>query len=96
MRPAAKPARPAPARPAGPEPIPEGFRTVTPYLSIDGAAKAIACSGGTFGKLRDPFGHEVGVSTHVEDVAPEEMGRRMEEAMKSMASAGGAEPPEAA
>lgn len=52
--------------------------------------------GDRFGKLRDPFGHEWGVSTHVEDVAPEEMGRRMEEAMKSMASAGGAEPPEAA
>lgn len=173
------PARPAArARPAGPEPIPEGFRTVTPYLSIDGAAKAIdfykaalgaveimrleapggllghaeikvgdsivmladpwpgqytkspttlggATSsimlyvpdvdglmaqavragatvtqppsnmfwGDRFGKLRDPFGHEWGISTHVEDVSPEEMGRRMEEATKAMAASASAEPP---
>ncbi len=173
----ARPATPklvAPTRPAGPAPIPEGFHTVTPYLSIEGAAKAIdfykaalgaveimhleapggllghaeikigdsivmladpwpgqyakaptTLGGATasimlyvpdvdglmaqavkagatvtqppanmfwgdrFGKLRDPFGHEWGVSTHVEDVPPDEMGRRMAEAMKSMSSAGG-------
>ncbi len=171
---AAKPSRkasaPAAARPpAGPSPIPEGFHSVTPYLSIQGAAEAIAfyekafgateilrmtapngllghaeirigdsivmladewpgmyarspqslggvsCQimlyvpgvdafmaravsagatvtqpptdmfwGDRFGKLRDPFGHEWAVATHVEDVPPEEMARRMEEASKSM------------
>jgi PhnB protein len=30
------------------------------------------------GRLEDPFGHVWLVSTHVEDVSPEEMQRRME------------------
>jgi PhnB protein len=34
------------------------------------------------GSLLDPFGHMWTVSTHVEDVTPEEMGRRAEAAMK--------------
>jgi PhnB protein len=33
--------------------------------------------GDRFGKLTDPFGHEWGVATHVEDVTPEEMEKRM-------------------
>ncbi|HWP99425.1 MAG TPA: VOC family protein [Vicinamibacterales bacterium] len=33
--------------------------------------------GDRFGKLADPFGHEWMLATHVEDVAPEEMERRM-------------------
>ena len=39
--------------------------------------------GDRYGKLRDPFGHEWQVATHVEDVPPEEM----EERMKEMAAA---------
>ncbi|WP_129779635.1 VOC family protein [Peristeroidobacter soli] len=35
------------------------------------------------GTLQDPFGHVWTVATHVEDVPPEEMGRRAEEFMKS-------------
>lgn len=35
------------------------------------------------GTLQDPFGHVWTVATHVEDVLPEEMGRRAEEYMKS-------------
>jgi PhnB protein len=35
------------------------------------------------GTLEDPFGHVWTVATHVEDVAPEEMQRRAEAAMKS-------------
>ncbi len=35
------------------------------------------------GTLIDPFGHMWTVATHVEDVAPEEMERRMAEMMKS-------------
>jgi PhnB protein len=34
------------------------------------------------GRLEDPFGHVWLVSTHVEDVTPEEMNRRMEEYSK--------------
>lgn len=47
--------------------------------------------GDRFGKLTDPFGHQWCVATHIEDVAPEEMGKRAQEAMAQMAqSAGGA------
>jgi PhnB protein len=35
------------------------------------------------GTLEDPFGHVWTVATHIEDVPPEEMQRRAEEAMKS-------------
>jgi len=38
------------------------------------------------GTLEDPFGHVWTVATHVEDVAPEEMKRRAEAAMKSASS----------
>jgi PhnB protein len=40
-----------------------------------------AVSGG--GKVTDPFGHQWTVATHVEDVAPDEMKRRMDETMKA-------------
>ncbi len=32
--------------------------------------------GDRYGKIRDPFGHQWGVATHKEDVAPEELERR--------------------
>jgi PhnB protein len=32
--------------------------------------------GDRFGKLTDPFGHQWGIATHVEDVTPQEMQRR--------------------
>lgn len=32
--------------------------------------------GDRFGKLADPFGHEWGLSTHKEDLTPEEIGQR--------------------
>ncbi|MFD7834683.1 VOC family protein [Streptomyces sp. NPDC059761] len=35
------------------------------------------------GQFEDPFGHRWNVSTHVEDVSPEEMERRSKEAMRS-------------
>jgi PhnB protein len=38
--------------------------------------------GDRMGTLEDPFGHVWSVATHVEDVPPEEMGRRAQEAMK--------------
>ncbi|MEZ0190257.1 VOC family protein [Ralstonia solanacearum] len=39
------------------------------------------------GTLKDPFGHVWTISTHVEDVAPEEMQRRMEKWMREQAGA---------
>ena len=33
--------------------------------------------GDRYGKLKDPFGHEWGIATHIEDVSPEEMASRM-------------------
>jgi PhnB protein len=35
------------------------------------------------GQFQDPFGHRWDVSTHVEDVPPEEMSKRAEGAMAS-------------
>ena len=34
--------------------------------------------GDRYGKVTDPFGHVWSVATHIEDVPPEEMGKRME------------------
>ena len=45
--------------------------------------------GDRYGKFTDPFGHHWAVATHVEDVAPEEMKRRSEQAFKQMAHAAG-------
>src|ERR1700730_13328661 len=45
--------------------------------------------GDRYGKFTDPFGHQWGVATHVEDVAPEEMQRPSEEWTKKMAKAAG-------
>lgn len=40
--------------------------------------------GDRYGKLTDPFGHNWSIGTHKEDVAPEEMERRMREATAKM------------
>lgn len=39
------------------------------------------------GQIQDPFGHRWNLSTHIEDVAPDEMEKRSKEAMRSMESA---------
>jgi PhnB protein len=41
--------------------------------------------GDRYGKVTDPFGHSWSLATHKEDVAPEEMARRMKEAMAKTA-----------
>ncbi len=41
--------------------------------------------GDRFGKLTDPFGHSWALATHIEDVAPEEMEKRMQAAMSQAA-----------
>jgi PhnB protein len=43
--------------------------------------------GDRMGCLRDPFGFEWSLGTHIEDVTPEEMGRRAEEEHAKMAAA---------
>jgi PhnB protein len=45
--------------------------------------------GDRYGKFTDPFGHNWGIATHIEDVAPDEMHRRAEAAMKQMGQAAG-------
>ena len=40
--------------------------------------------GDRFAKLRDPFGHEWSLSTTIEQLSPEEMRRRSDEAMQHM------------
>jgi uncharacterized glyoxalase superfamily protein PhnB len=39
--------------------------------------------GDRWGKVVDPFGHEWGFAMHQEDLSPEEMARRAEEAFKA-------------
>jgi PhnB protein len=43
--------------------------------------------GDRYGRLTDPFGHSWSVATHKEDVAPEEMKKRAQEAMAKMGQA---------
>jgi PhnB protein len=40
--------------------------------------------GDRFGKFKDPFGHEWSLSTTIEQLSPDEMKRRSEDAMKQM------------
>ena len=40
--------------------------------------------GDRFGKLTDPFGHSWALATHIEDVAPQDMKKRAQEAMAKM------------
>jgi PhnB protein len=42
--------------------------------------------GDRYGQVTDPFGHTWSIATHTEDVSPEEMARRAETAMSSMAA----------
>ena len=63
--------------------IPEGRRSAAPTMP-----PADMFWGDRYGKLKDPFGHEWAMATHVRDVPPEEM----EEAMKkALAEMGGGE-----
>ncbi len=41
--------------------------------------------GDRFGKFTDPFGHNWSIATHIENVSPEEMGRRAKEAFAQQA-----------
>jgi PhnB protein len=82
----------------GPTGVPNG--AVTVHLNVpdcDALWKQAMAAGATatmpladmfwgdrFGKFKDPFGHEWSVSTTKEQLSPEEMKRRSEEAMKQM------------
>jgi hypothetical protein len=41
--------------------------------------------GDRYGQVDDPFGHRWSIATHKEDLSPEEMQRRGQEAMAEMA-----------
>jgi PhnB protein len=45
--------------------------------------------GDRFGKLTDPFGHQWGIATHIEDVTPEEVDKRARSAMPQTSQAAG-------
>ena len=40
--------------------------------------------GDRYGKIQDPFGHSWSIATHIEDVAPEQMGERAAKAFAEM------------
>jgi uncharacterized glyoxalase superfamily protein PhnB len=42
--------------------------------------------GDRYGKVRDPFGHEWGIATHIKDMTPDEMRKGGEEWMAQMAA----------
>ncbi len=77
--------------------------TVHVYVTdVDAAFKKAMDAGGTttmppmdmfwgdrYGKVKDPFGHEWSIATHIEDVPPEEMPARMADAMSKMGDCGG-------
>ena len=44
--------------------------------------------GDRYCKVADPFGHKWSIATHIEDVSPKEMGRRMQEAFAERPPAG--------
>ena len=44
--------------------------------------------GDRYGQITDPFGQQWSIATHVEDVTPEEMSRRQQEAFSKAASQG--------
>lgn len=49
--------------------------------AIDAGCESLAAPedmfwGDRYSKLRDPYGHSWSIATHIEDVSPEEMGRR--------------------
>ena len=57
--------------------------------AIDAGAKAIMPPadmfwGDRFGKVTDPFGHQWGIATHIEDVSPQDMQKRQAEWEKSL------------
>jgi PhnB protein len=68
------------------KPIPEGYHSVTPYLIVKGAAELKPVEdqfyGDRTGTLKDPFGHVWSIGTHIEDVPPAEMQKRMAKMME--------------
>ena len=70
-----------------PNVIPDSYHRVTPCLAVQGGddARKLQRSpqdqfcGDRDGYIIDPFGHGRTISTHVEDVEPAEMTRRMAE-----------------
>lgn len=63
------------------KPIPDGYGAVTPYLIVADAKLLHPVEdkfyGDRNGTIADPFGHRWYISTHVEDVPPDEIARRV-------------------
>jgi hypothetical protein len=57
--------------------------------SAERGTKAPPTAGDRDGYIVDPFGHGWTIATHVEDVEPEEMGRRMAELQKQASAHSG-------
>jgi hypothetical protein len=58
------------------KPVPDGYRTVTPYLIVKRAAQLVDF----------PCGNTWWIATHVEDVPPAELERRAAEAARQRQS----------
>jgi PhnB protein len=59
--------------------------------ALDAGATVVAALedqfwGDRYGVVRDPFGHQWSIATHVEDLSPEEMAERGQKAMAAMAA----------
>jgi PhnB protein len=78
--------------PAKPDPIPDSYRRVSYVEDADAVIARAAELGATVrrpaenqfygdrdGQITDPFGHEWTIASHVEDVPPDELTRRMAE-----------------
>lgn len=62
------------------KPIPDGYHTVTPYLTVRGAPKVMEPMdmfyGDRVGSVKDPSGNSWTIATHKEDVAQAELEKR--------------------
>ena len=62
------------------KPIPDGYHGLTPYLIAAGVVLKRPLEnqfyGDRLGSIIDPFGQLRHISTHIEDLSPEEISRR--------------------
>ena len=65
------------------EDVDDVFRRAVEAGAAGVEAPADAFYGDRVATVHDPFGHRWNIATHIEDVSPEEMGRRAAEAMSS-------------
>ena len=66
------------------EDVDAAFKQAIDAGATEGNAPEDMFWGDRFASVKDPFGHQWQMATHVEDVSPEDMAKRAEEAMASM------------